>query len=457
MGEGPSFALEETGSMKDGKRRPSGTVEELDSGRFRARKKDPVTNRYVSYGTHDTEEEAWIALERPVPSKGGITLSEFGVEFLKRRRAKVLDWSNDESRWKLYVDGAELGAIALDDLRRRHLLDWLAWLAQNGLEHQTRKNALSLVRVALGEALDYEFVQENVARDVKVGRRRDALEKEPWTIFYPEEQLAILKVVPADEWHTVAFALGCGPRNSEQWRCKVEDVSLQRREVTLRKTKNGRIRTVPLFGLALEAAKEALFRQKKGCEFAFPSPRTNEQRWHDSHPSGWAKWLREAGIKRSARWYDLRHTCATSLLAGWWGRKWSLDEVSQMLGHSSTKVTERYAHFLAETLKRAAEGTGFHGSTAVPRNYGADFGIRTRDLRFTNPRNIQGFSGLAVEEFRKRSTASADEQAANILEATRLAYRMGGDRLAKARVEEILETEARRVMGERGELEEGHV
>jgi len=53
---------------------------------------------------------------------------------------------------------------------------------------------------------------------------------------------------------------------------------------------------------------------------------------------------------REVWWHLLRHTCATSLLCGWWGRRWSLDEVSKLLGHSSVKVTERYAHLLDSAL-----------------------------------------------------------------------------------------------------------
>lgn len=425
-----------------------GTVEELPSGRFRARKKDPSTGRYASMGVFDTEDEARLMLARPVPKRGGLSLSEFGDAFLLRRRSKVNDWSNDEGRWKLYVDRSDLGAMALRTIRRRHVLDWLEWLTSLGLEHQTRKNALSLLRVSLGEALDHEFVTENPASTVRVGRRKEAVSVEPWTVLYPDEQIALLNAAPVEEWHTVAFALGCGPRNSEQWRLKLSDIHMGRREVTFTATKNGKTRTLPLFGVAVDAAREALERQKRKCLLAFPSPRTNEARWHDSHPHGWKSWLTKAKIKRPVRWYDLRHTCATSLLAGWWGRKWSLDEVSQMLGHSSTKVTERYAHFLAETLKKAGAGTGFHGQVSESRNSRADFEIRTRDLRFTNPRNLEGFSALAVEEFQKRSTGPANEQAAHILEATRLAYRMGSDRLAKARVHELLELEAKRLGGE---------
>lgn len=53
---------------------------------------------------------------------------------------------------------------------------------------------------------------------------------------------------------------------------------------------------------------------------------------------------RRAEHDRRVRWHDLRHSCGTSLNAGWWGRVWSLEEIRDLLGHSSVKVTEIYAH-----------------------------------------------------------------------------------------------------------------
>jgi integrase len=56
-----------------------------------------------------------------------------------------------------------------------------------------------------------------------------------------------------------------------------------------------------------------------------------------------------AGITRRVRFHDLRHTCASSLVAGWWGRAWRLEEVKAILGHGSVTMTERYAH-LAQSV-----------------------------------------------------------------------------------------------------------
>ena len=69
---------------------------------------------------------------------------------------------------------------------------------------------------------------------------------------------------------------------------------------------------------------------------------------------GFHEHLKKAGIKRRVRWYDLRHTCVSSLVAGWWGKPRRLEEVRDLLGHSSVEVTERYAWV---TSRRARGGS----------------------------------------------------------------------------------------------------
>ncbi len=68
-------------------------------------------------------------------------------------------------------------------------------------------------------------------------------------------------------------------------------------------------------------------------------------------------WKTVAGITRRVRFHDLRHTCASHLLMGTWGRSWSLDEVRAFIGHSSTATTARYAHLSADHLHKAASMT----------------------------------------------------------------------------------------------------
>lgn len=415
-----------------------GHVEELPSGRFRSRRgKETV-------GIYDTRELADLALD-------GGNLAAYWHGFLIRRRASgVRDVKNEESRWDLYVGADPLALVPLGELSRKDGKAWLHRMQGRGLAAQTVKNALNLLRIVCADAVDAEVLKENPFATVKLHRSTSARTHEGWTILDPDEQLALLRVVATEETHMVAFALHTGLRNSELWSLRTSDIDIDAREVTVRfskgdrPVKSGTIRRVPLFGLGLEAAR---FTVERGHEFAWPSPRTNARRYDSSHPSRWTAWLKAARIKRHVRWYDLRHTTATSLLAGWWGRKWSLDEVRQMLGHSSVKVTERYAHLIDDTIRRAARETPGLSKTE-PTTWGDDgatLGIRTPDLRFTNASGLEGFSGVALREHHERFEGPGNRAASAILAGLRVALQADqrtGPSMARAKL-----LEAARALG----------
>jgi RNA:NAD 2'-phosphotransferase (TPT1/KptA family) len=64
-----------------------------------------------------------------------------------------------------------------------------------------------------------------------------------------------------------------------------------------------------------------------------------------------------AGITRRVRFHDLRHTCASHLVMGTWGRVWRIEEICALVGHSGIGVTQRYAHLSPDHLHKAAAET----------------------------------------------------------------------------------------------------
>jgi integrase len=290
------------------------------------------------------------------------TLATYGRTVLDRReRAGKRTVDDERSRWRAYIEPWECGTWPVAALKKRHIAKWLRDLRAKGLARQTRSNALNLLRAVLRDAVDDELVESNAAAEVRVPR--EPTTEETSTYLSLDEVAALFWTAPGDVERTMlSVAVGIGIRQGELRSLRVADVvaSGQRPRVVVRygspssATKSGKPRTLPLFGLAL-AALEAWRAPANDRGLVFPTV-TGEPRWKGRvvQPAVWAAWLRRAGIARRVRWHDLRHTCATLLLDGAWGRQWSKEEVQALLGHSSITVTERYARTTDELLGRAA-------------------------------------------------------------------------------------------------------
>ena len=269
------------------KRRKNGqaSVEEHPKGsgvyRVRARVRDERTGKSrlatiasgVPRAEADELADAYIEVRNASVLREGLTLDQFGKGFLDRReRAGVRGIRTDRNRWKNHVAEDELGSQLVSSLTRRDILDWLD--RRKG-QHQTRKNVLNLLRVALQEklsefglssfvsaALDRELIGSNPARDVRLhAATRMMAEDDLDGILNPAEQQRLLAAVPEDSRPMVVFALLTGIRQAEQWWLKPEDIS--RTSVTIRRSsrgkplKNGKNRTVFLRELAQRALELA--------------------------------------------------------------------------------------------------------------------------------------------------------------------------------------------------------
>jgi integrase len=331
------------------------------SGRFRVRARVGGSLRTLASGMSRPEAEeaaaAYTVTRNEAAITEGVTLAAFGTGFLARRgRAGIRGISGDRSKWSKNIERDPIGGMAVATLERRDVLEWLDRRVH--LAHRTRIRLLNLLRVALAEAVDRGLLAANPARDVKVHRASSARSVDDLEgVLLPAEQQALIAAVPDRDRALVVFALCTGLRQAEQWWLHWTDLA-EDRIVVRRSTgglppKGGKPREVYLLPPALAALETVPHRR---APFVFPATRGG-RRQEAKAPRHWKRWLAAAGITRRVRWHDLRHTCATSLLAGWWGRKWSLDEVCRFMGHSSVSVTERYARKLNETQALAVAAT----------------------------------------------------------------------------------------------------
>jgi len=151
--------------------------------------------------------------------------------------------------------------------------------------------------------------------------------------------------------NAIRMILFTGARPGEVFKMKWDQLDLEEGiwSKPASTTKQKRRHHIPLTQDAVTLLKHIHSQGVKG-DYVFPS-RTTPTRPLGEVKKTWAKVIDTAGIENETgtRLYDLRHTFATHLVAS--GQ--SLFSVGKLLGHSTTKVTERYAHADIDGLRAA--------------------------------------------------------------------------------------------------------
>jgi site-specific recombinase XerD len=296
------------------------------------------------------------------------------IKLYQKRKTEVLQRKKLPETWRRRaISFAELVEDALayskankrsykDDVyRMKRLKDWFSeWPAESVTPHDIEKRLLegaeeenlapatlnryrALLSLVYRLGMESGKVPSNPARLVK--HRRENNGRIRWLNTEEETKLrkAIKKEFP-EHMPEFDFALNTGLRLGEMYNLEWEDVNLEKRVVTVLRSKNGDTRRVPLNGPAV-VALETLNNGGKAKGPVFLNTRgerlTSPRYWFD--PS-----IEKAGIE-DFTWHCLRHTFASRLvMAGV-----DLRTVQELLGHKSIQMTCRYSH-LAPTHQLAA-------------------------------------------------------------------------------------------------------
>ncbi|MEP6889813.1 MAG: site-specific integrase [Nitrospirota bacterium] len=165
------------------------------------------------------------------------------------------------------------------------------------------------------------------------------------------------RIASAEEWaklsataapHLLRFltiAYSVGPRKGELLKLEWQDIDMRRKEFTLRKTKNGETRVVPMTH-DVHAAFSALWKDRRldtNRVFLYKG-----KPWKNPR-TAFAAACRRAGIT-GLRLHDLRHTASTNM------RRAGVDTMTAMkiVGHKSEQMHRRYNTIQPEDLHEAA-------------------------------------------------------------------------------------------------------
>lgn len=383
--EKPSRSRRGFGSVyqrKDGKWVGEATV---------GRRTDGARDRRYVYA--DTCEEAQEKLRKLLYERDRGLLADPGKQTLGEFLASWLrDVAKPSVRQRTYRNYAGvvnthispvLGGIRLVKLSPQHLQRFYREKQEQGLTRTVRLCHAVLHR-ALGQATKWGLIARNVADLVDAPR----VPKREFTPLSPEEAQRLLAAAEGDRFHALyVLAVTCGLRQGELLGLKWEDVDLERGTLQVKRQlqwvkaeeerKGGRKRPEPKWVLtepksaksrrvvSLPAVAVAALKKHKAAQ-AEERLRMGEV-WQDlgfvfctsigtpESPSNLRKrsfvpLLEKAGLPK-VRFHDLRHTCATVLLAQGVHPK----VVQEQLGHSQISLTlDTYSHVLPALQREAA-------------------------------------------------------------------------------------------------------
>ncbi len=148
----------------------------------------------------------------------------------------------------------------------------------------------------------------------------------------------------------VVLALNTGARQGELLDLRYEDIDLERGLIYFGRTKNKRLKSVPM-NRAVKDAVEWLFKHRYG-DYLYMWP-WGERVGRTTAYEAFKKACGEAKVEKF-RFHDLRHTAASYLVMG----GVDLATVKELLGHREIEMTLRYSHLAPAHKAKAVERLG---------------------------------------------------------------------------------------------------
>ena len=280
-------------------------------------------------------------------------IGKYLEEWLDRKKKHVKASTHDGYRITVNILIAKFGTLALSDLKRKDVRDWLDTMT---VSNKTLSNRQSVLRAALDDAVQDELIALNPLFGWTYKIPEAPKEIDDVDPFTPAEQALILAGCgEAAERNMFKFAFWTGLRTSELTAVRWTDIDWHRGVIRISrswtttavapedtKTKAGR-REIKLLAPALEALEaQKPLTQLAGNEI-FLNPRTNAP-WGGKNPV-WTAWGRAVKKAKVAyrKPYQTRHTYASMMLSAGEPPMW----VAKQMGHSSWVITARiYARWM---------------------------------------------------------------------------------------------------------------
>ena len=283
----------------------------------------------------------WVQNPEPEVKENRFTFAELAEKYLAWVYGKQVSYVNKKSAINnFFINRFKF----LDEIKIYDIEKLQSELIAKGYQKSYINKSFSVFKHMFTKALDWEMIDESVLQKVRRLKNLGGMNK--ILRYLTKEEIGVLiSNCPPHLKPIVLIALNTGMRKSEILNLTWDRVDLKNRLILLDKTKNGERREIPMNKLTVELFSSLPRHLRVPYVFC-----NNRQKPYKNVTEGFQSALKKSGIN-NFRFHDLRHTFASILvMAGV-----DISSVSELLGHTSIKMTQRYAHLSPAHLRKAVE------------------------------------------------------------------------------------------------------
>ena len=277
------------------------------------------------------------------------TLSELAKEYIPYAEAHKAKSTVEKEASKMKLLVSAFGERKLTGITVRDIELYMQYRSKV-VKPRTVNLELALLRHMLNKAVDWGYLKGNPAKRVK------PFKEPPGRIRYLRRDeydrlLSVCQLTPG-LYEIVLTALETGMRKGELMSLTWDDVDLERGEITLKQTKNNKLRTIPISDTLCPLLEELSSKRLSSLVFTRPDGTL--------YGDPYARF--QIACKRACiedfRFHDLRHTFASYLVMG----GVDIRTVQELIGHRTITMTMRYSHLsrthLRDAVNRIRAGLG---------------------------------------------------------------------------------------------------
>lgn len=278
-------------------------------------------------------------------------INQIWEKYLSWAMLNKRSWKDDKARWEMHII-PHIKGLKTDRVTADHIQGILNEISSSktrlGTPYKpaTIKQVLLLIKRVYNWSIERKYYY---GTNPCTGVDSPKFDNRVTNPLDKQSLNSLLKVT--DSWENeraslvVKFGLYSGKRKGEILSLAWDNVDLENGYITLlgTNTKSKEVQVLPLNNTCASILERA--NEIRISDFVFPS---NTGGFYHSFDTTWQLIKKKAGVK--IRFHDLRHTFASYLASS---GKVDIYTLKTLLGHKTISMTQRYAHLIDGTLRKA--------------------------------------------------------------------------------------------------------